>query len=193
MNALASYGAAIGEIKLILLYIGAFIAAVCVIDWLVRTRRVNPFSGAARFFRARVDPLLQPIERTIVRAGGVPSSAPWWALVAYVVLAIFIITVLQFAGGILEQVMFAAADPRALPKLLLSWAFSILRLAIIVRVLSSWLPISPYSRWVRWSYVLTEWMLAPLRRVIPTIANIDITPLVAWFGLYLIQSALGIP
>jgi YggT family protein len=45
-----------------------------------------------------------------------------------------------------------------------------------------------YSRWVRWSYPLTEWMLAPLRRVIPTIAMVDITPLVAWFGLGLLES-----
>jgi YggT family protein len=60
-----------------------------------------------------------------------------------------------------------------------------------VRVLSTWLPISPYSRWIRWSYVLTEWMLRPLRSVIPMIGPIDITPLIAFFALGLIQSAIG--
>jgi len=66
-------------------------------------------------------------------------------------------------------------------------------LALLVRVISSWLPISPYSRWIRWSYVLTEWMIAPLRRIIPLIGAIDITPIVAWFLLNIVQSALGIP
>ena len=60
-------------------------------------------------------------------------------------------------------------------------------------MIASWLPISAYSRWIRWSYVLTEWMLAPLRRIIPMIGMIDITPIIAWFALSLIQSALGIP
>src|SRR3712207_7924106 len=37
---------------------------------------------------------------------------------------------------------------------LLAWAtFALLRFALLVRVLSSWIPrLSPYSKWVRWSY-----------------------------------------
>jgi YggT family protein len=68
----------------------------------------------------------------------------------------------------------------------------VLRLALLVRVLSSWLPISPYSKWIRWSYALTDWMIIPLRRLIPSIGMIDITPIVAWFGLSLLQRLLGI-
>jgi YggT family protein len=96
-------------------------------------------------------------------------------------------------GGLLSQVMFGIQEPRQLPRVLLSWGFSILKLAIVVRVLSSWLPISPYSKWIRWSYVLTEWMFAPLRRVIPRIGMIDITPIVLWVLLNIIQGLFGIP
>ena len=77
--------------------------------------------------------------------------------------------------------------------LLLSWAFAFLKLALMVRVLSSWFPVSPYSKWVRWSYVLTDWLIKPLRRVIPTLGMIDITPIVAWFLIGLIQKFFGIP
>jgi YggT family protein len=66
-------------------------------------------------------------------------------------------------------------------------------LSLLVRVISSWLPISPYSGWVRWSYILTEWMVAPLRKLIPTLGPIDITPIIAWLLLSLLQSLLGIP
>jgi YggT family protein len=110
-----------------------------------------------------------------------------------VVGGILLISLLQFFGGILTQIVFAINDPSGIPKLLLSWAFDIMRLALLVRVLSSWLPISPYSKWIRWSYVLTEWMLAPMRRIIPRIGMIDITPIVAWFLLNLLQRALEIP
>ena len=71
--------------------------------------------------------------------------------------------------------------------LLVRWIFGILRLALIVRIVSSWFGISPYSRWIRWAYQLTEPILAPLRQVVPTIGMIDITPIIAWFLLGIVQ------
>ena len=193
MNVLSSYAVFVAGVRVALLYAAIAVAVVCAVDWAVRTRRISPFSRTARFFRTRVDPLMEPVERVILRAGGTPSSAAWWTLVGLILFGILLITLLQFVGGILAQVVFGINEPRSIPLLLVSWAFSVLRLALLVRVISSWLPISPYSRWIRWSYVLTEWMIAPLRRIIPLIGMIDITPIVAWFLLNLIQGALGIP
>lgn len=51
------------------------VTAVCRIDRTVHTRRINTFSSVARFFRGSIDPLLAPIERRIVRRGGIPSNA----------------------------------------------------------------------------------------------------------------------
>jgi uncharacterized protein YggT (Ycf19 family) len=36
-------------------------------------------------------------------------------------------------------------------------------------------------------------MVAPLRRLIPSLGSIDITPIIAWLLLSLLQSILGIP
>lgn len=193
MSVLSTYAAFVAGVRVVLLYLAVALAIVCAVDWAVRTRRISPFSRVARFFRARIDPLMTPVERVILRAGGTPTSAAWWTLVALILFGILIITLLQFLGGILTQVVMGISEPRSIPLLLVSWAFSLLRLALLVRVISSWLPISPYSRWIRWSYVLTEWMIAPLRRIIPLIGMIDITPIVAWFLLNIVQSALGIP
>lgn len=193
MNVLSSYAVFVAGVRVVLLYVAIALAVVCAVDWAVRTRRISPFSRTARFFRARIDPLMAPVERVIVRGGGTPSSAAWWTLVGLILFGILLLTLLQFLSGILTQVVFGINEPRSIPLLLVSWAFGILRLALLVRVISSWLPFSPYSKWIRWSYVLTEWMIAPLRRIIPLIGMIDITPIVAWFLLSLIQSALGIP
>lgn len=191
MTFLAAYASFVAGVKLVLLWMAVVAALICVVDWLVRTRRISPFSWVARFFRARIDPLVAPVERMVLRAGGRPSSAAWWAFLALVVIGILIISLLQLVGGLLTQVVMVSYDPRRVPALLIGWAFSILRLALIVRVIASWLPVSPRAWWLRWSFVLTEWMLAPLRRLIPRIGMIDITPLVAWFALSLIQGALG--
>jgi YggT family protein len=69
-----------------------------------------------------------------------------------------------------------------------SWTFTILKAAIIVRVISSWLPISPYSKWVHWSYRLSEPMLAPLRRIVPSFGGLDVTPILVYILLSIIES-----
>lgn len=193
MSVYATYGTIVSMIRTALLYGAGVVAAICAVDWAVRTRRINPFSKTARVFRGRVDPMVAPIERLVVRAGGVPTAAPWWALVAVVIGGIALISILNLLGEILYQIIIISQQPGEAPLILLSWAFSILKLALLVRVLSSWLPISPYSKWIRWSYVLTDWMIVPLRRVIPSVGMIDITPIIAWLGLALLQRLLGIP
>jgi YggT family protein len=78
-----------------------------------------------------------------------------------------------------------------IPILLAEWALEFLYVAILVRVFSSWLPISPYSRWIRWSYVTTEWLLAPLRRIIPPFGAIDVSPLGALLLIWLARGIIG--
>jgi YggT family protein len=193
VNPASAFGTVIVGVKMALLALGALVAVACVLDWAVRTRRINPFSRTARFVRARIDPFMAPVERVVLRTGGVPSAAPLWMIVGFAIFGILLVSALDFLGGVLAQIVLGARQPAAIPMLLLSGAFSLLRVALLVRVISSWLPISPYSRWVRWSYILTEWMIAPLRRLIPTLGPVDITPIVAWLLLSLLQSVLGIP
>jgi len=55
----------------------------------------------------------------------------------------------------------------------------VLTAAIFVRALLSWFPIDPHNPLVTLLYDITEPILDPLRRVIPRLGMIDITPLVA--------------
>ncbi|HUF66353.1 MAG TPA: YggT family protein [Gemmatimonadaceae bacterium] len=174
----------IAAVRAIAMFSVGVFAGLCAVDWAVRTRRISPFNPVARFFRSTVDPVIAPVERRVLRAGGTPAAAPWWALVAAVVAAILLVTLLGF---IRSQVIVAAyalnAGPTGLYRMAVSWTIAFLRLALLVRVLTSWFPISPFSWWVRWSYGATEWMLRPLRSVIPLLGAFDITPIVAYFLL----------
>jgi YggT family protein len=151
-----------------------------------------PFGAVARFCRRYIDPLLAPIERRVVRRGGLPSAAPWWALGVVVVGGLLLLALLEFLGRLFLQVAWGASSPGRFGLLLVSWTFTALRVALIVRVISSWFQISPWSKWIRWSYVLTEWMLAPLRRIVPAFGPVDITPLVAFILLMILQSILRV-
>lgn len=180
---------AMQALRTAILFAAIVIAVICLIDWAVRTRKISPFNGVARFFRSSIDPLIAPIERKVVRAGGMPASAPLWALAAVVIGGIIIVTVADFIlMEIVRANYYANQGSAGLFRLLVSWTFNVLKIALLVRVVSSWLPVSPYSRWVSWSYRLTEPILAPLRRVVPTLGAFDITPILAYFLLGLIQS-----
>ena len=175
-------------LKFVLLWAAIFIAAVAVVDWLVRTRRINPFGPVARFMRRYIDPLLEPVERRVVRSGGLPASAPWWALAAIVIAGIVVLAVLDFLAGLIADVMVGVTSgPGGIVRLVVFWTFTLFRIAILVRVIASWLPIGPFSPWVRWSFALTEPILRPLRRVIPPFRQIDLTPLIAFFGLGILE------
>ena len=167
---------------------GVVLGAVAAADWAVRTRRLNPFGSVARFLRARVDPQLVGIERRVLRAGGRPTATPLWALMVYVIAAMLVLAGLEMLASLLRQaVMATSVGGPGLLLLAVRWTFGFLTFALLVRVISSWVPSLGASRWVRWSYGATEWMLRPLRGLIPSLGVIDITPIVAYFALQLLQ------
>ena len=188
---LAATDAGVQILKTVLLWIAVVFAAICALDWAVRTRKISPFNAIARFCRSTVDPLIAPIERKVVRAGGTPASAPLWALAVVVVGGILLLSFLDMLRTQVVLSTIAAQNGSAgIFHLLVSWTFWILKAALIVRVISSWLPISPLSGWVRWSYALSEPILAPLRRVVPNLGGLDITPILAYFLLNIVESVL---
>src|SRR6266571_8535343 len=188
---LASTDAVIQILRTALLSIAVVFGAICVLDWAVRTRKISPFNAVARFCRSTVDPIIAPIERRVVRAGGSPASAALWALVAVVIGGILLLTLLDIIRlEVVRSIIASQEGSAGIFHLLVSWTFTILKAAIVVRVISSWLPISPYSPWVRWSYQLSEPILAPFRRIIPNLGGLDISPIVAFILLNILEGLL---
>src|SRR5919106_1049876 len=184
--------AVLGVLRVVVFVVAALALVIFTIDWLVRTRRLSPFGAVARFFRRVIDPLIVPVERRVVRAGGLPASAPWWALVAVVLGGLVLLALLEFLRGQLAFAIAAGnAGARGLLDVLITWTFGILQIALIVRVISSWVRISEYSRWVRWTIPLTEWLLRPLRKLIPPLGGmVDLSPLVAFLLLAIVRSVV---
>lgn len=192
MEAFVSGADAVMQVlRMTLLSIAFVFGAICILDWAVRTRKISPFNAIARFCRSTVDPFIAPIERRVVRAGGVPAAAPLWALAAVVIGGILLLTVLDVIRSEVIRSIVASQDGAAgIFHLLVSWTFTVLKVALVVRVISSWLPVSPYSGWVRWSYLLSEPILAPMRRIVPSFGGLDLTPILAYFLLNLTESIL---
>ncbi|MFA5883889.1 MAG: YggT family protein [Acidimicrobiia bacterium] len=64
---------------------------------------------------------------------------------------------------------------------------------VFARVILSWFPVRPGTGLAQLNGILidlTEWILAPMRRVIPPVGMIDVSFLVLTFGLFILRSAI---
>ncbi len=66
----------------------------------------------------------------------------------------------------------------------------ILWFAIFARAIISWFPIDPQGPIVKALDAVTEPVLGPLRRVVPRIGMVDITPMVAIILIFVLMQVL---
>ncbi|MBF0184129.1 MAG: YggT family protein [Magnetococcales bacterium] len=71
--------------------------------------------------------------------------------------------------------------------LLLDFALGVYTWMILIRVLLSWVNPDPYNPIVQFLVRATDPVLEPLRRLLPAVAGLDLSPIVALLGLSLLQ------
>jgi YggT family protein len=70
---------------------------------------------------------------------------------------------------------------------------SVYYIVLLARVFLSWFPLQPGTAMASIAsviYQLTEPVMGPVRRIVPTIGMIDISPIVVFVGLQILQGAL---
>ena len=74
---------------------------------------------------------------------------------------------------------------------LLATLIQLYTLVLLARILMSWIPnLDRYNPIVQFLYQITEPVLEPARRLIPSIGMIDISPIVVFIVLGILQDAL---
>jgi len=170
---------------------GAFGVAVAAAgaSWLVRTRRLSPFSALGRFARRASEPLIAPVERRLVRSGGNPVNAGWWLVMGVAVAGLLLLAIARWLLAAAWSLRLTLdAGPAATLALAVSLVYSVLVIALIVRVIGSWLGVFRYTWWMRPAYVLTDWLVEPLRRVLPQFGPFDWSPLAALILLWALKA-----
>lgn len=140
----------------------------------------NPF---AQFIVAITDFAVKPLRRVVPGLFGLD----WACLVVALLVELVVVTTVYWLDGF----PFALAGARVWPVMLGLAAVRLLSLAIylvigltLVRAVLSWVnsntPLMPVV------YELTEPFLRPLRRVVPMVAQVDLTPLVLFIVCQLV-------
>ncbi len=140
----------------------------------------NPF---AQFIVAITDFAVKPLRRVVPGLFGLD----WACLVVALLVELAVVTMVYWLDGF----PFALAGARVWPVMLGLAAVRLLSLVIyliigltLVRAVLSWVnsntPLMPVV------YELTEPFLRPLRRIVPTVAQVDLTPLVLFIVCQLV-------
>jgi YggT family protein len=149
----------------------------------VRADFYNPFS---QFVVALTNPLLKPLRRLIPGFLGI-DWASVLLLYAFQMLELYIVGMLSNLGTLSPFLLFVVASVD-----LVKLALYVFLFAIIIRAVLSW--VNPYG--LRGNPAgavlisLTEPLLAPARRLIPTLSGFDLSPIVALVVIQLLIMAV---
>jgi YggT family protein len=175
-------------VRVIVVVALVYASLVALTGWATRTRRINSFGPWPRFIRKVSDPVLLPLERRIIRYGGSPQNAPLWLLGVVIAGGLLLLSLTSWLIGTAAGVMtIVHGGVRAWARVLVDAIFTVLMGAILIRVIGSWIGIGPYNRWMRPMYALTNWLIDPIRRILPPMGMIDFSPMVAWLVLFVVR------
>jgi len=168
------------------------IILLMILRMIADARDLNPFGWTSITLRRLTDGFVTPVRGTLRQAGIEPKFAPFVVILVAIVLGFFLMQLITTIAMTVEGVVSSAARG-AIPSLLgfiLYGLITFYSLLILMRIVFSWAMISYSNRVMRFLVDATEPLLGPLRRMIPPLGRFDISPLVAFFILWLLQAAI---
>jgi YggT family protein len=160
-----------------------YVAAV-LLRLLLQWVRADFYNPVCQFLVKITNPALVPLRRFVPSIGRLDTAS---VLLMYVLelLGTWLVSQFSSAGMQWQQIaLFAAA--KLLLTLLMTYFFLIIAAAIL-----SWLGQGLRHPFVPLLYQLTEPVLRPIRKIIPPIAGIDLSPLFALIGIRFLVLLLG--
>jgi len=172
-----------GALKFLIQTLGNLFVIAVLLRFMMQLFRVpfrNPF---AQFIVALTDFAVKPMRRVVPGLFGLD----WACLLLALLVKLGVVT----SGYWLDGFPFALAGARVWPVMLGLAAVRLLSLAIymiigltLVRAVLSW--VNTHTPLMPVVYELTEPFLRPLRRIVPMVSNVDLTPLVLFILCQLI-------
>ncbi len=156
-------------------------------------RDLNPFGWASLTLRRLTDGFVIPVRGTLRQVGVDPKFAPLVVILVSILLGFFLVRLMSTIAMTVEGVITSALSGAIVSVLgfILYGLISIYILLIFMRIVFSWGMVSYGNRLMRFLVDTTEPLLGPLRRMIPPLGRFDISPIVAFFILWLFQAAIA--
>lgn len=161
-----------------------FLIAV-IVRLLLQVARADFYNPISQFIVKLTNPLLLPLRRFIPGLGGIDFAAVVLALVVQL-LATTVLLVLQGFSPVNPLYMIAWGLIG-----ILSLTLNIYLFTVLASIVVSW--VAPYSDHpaVLLLRQFTEPVMAPFRKIVPSIGGIDISPILLFISIQILQIVLG--
>ncbi|WP_455229798.1 YggT family protein [Geopseudomonas aromaticivorans] len=162
--------------------LGSLYLLIVLLRFTLQLVRADFYNPLCQFAVKATKPLLNPLRKVIPGFGGVDLASLVLALLVQLLLMIFTL------------LLMGAFDVALLPQLLI-WAVigvtalfvKIFFFALIASVILSWVAPGSYNPGAQLVNQLCEPLLMPIRRILPNLGGLDISPIFAFIALNLVD------
>ena len=160
---------------------------------LTNQMNLNPFAWTSLTLRRLTDPLVTPVRSALIRFTVDPKYAPLVTILITILLGWFALQLLSSVANTVAGILFSL-ERHAMVQLLGYVLYGLLTfysLLIFIRIVFSWATVNYRTPVMRFLFNTTEPLLAPLRRMIPLVGMFDISPIIAFIIVWLLQAAVA--
>jgi YggT family protein len=169
------------------------VIALMIVRMIADAMDLNPFAWTSRTVRRLSDGLVVRVRGGLRGFGIDVKFAPLVVILIAILLGWFVLQLVGTIAGMVEEIIESARSGAVFRVIgsVIYGLISIYTLLIVIRIVFSWGMLSYTNRVMRFLVDVTEPLLGPLRRMIPPLGWMDISPLVAILILWLLQQAVA--
>ena len=158
-------------------------ATLVVLRFLLQLTRADFYNPISQFIVKATKPLLNPLRRLIPGVSGIDIAS---LVLAWIVLALEQMAIFGLNGFGFQP---TGAVLLAVPELI-TLVINIFLFAILIQVIISWINPGSYNPAIGLIHSLTEPLLSPVRRRMPDMGGLDLSPMVVMIGLVVLEMLL---
>ena len=156
---------------------------VIIFRFLLQLFRADFYNPLSQFIVKATNPLLVPMRKVLPGVGGLDIASLVFAYLV-VLLKLLVLYALSSAGVSVAQILvIGMAD-------LLSQVVSLLFWLVLIRAVVSWINPGLNNPFILVIFQVTEPIMAPVRRLIPPMGGLDLSPIILILGLQFLLVAI---
>ena len=161
--------------------LGSLYLLIVLLRFVLQLVRADFYNPLSQFAVKATQPLLKPLRRIIPGFGGLDLASLLLAiLVQLVIMALTLLLAYGTTGNPLQLLVWAVIGVTSL-------FLKIFFFALIISVILSWVAPGSYNPGAQLVNQICEPLLAPLRKLLPNLGGLDISPIFAFIAINLVD------
>ena len=161
--------------------LGSLYLLIVLLRFILQLVRADFYNPISQFIVRATQPILRPLRRVVPGFAGIDFASLVLALIVQLVVMAIIIKLMGYAlPAILQLLVWSLVGITAL-------FLKIFFFALIISVILSWVAPHSHNPAAVLVYQLCEPVLAPIRRFLPSMGGLDLSPIFAFIALNLLD------